>query len=95
MIFSSKPAKRRRYLPISAGSKRPCRSRGIAQLQLARVGDYRFAAIAIAVIATLRFRGTVQMMVQLGIEHALGQSLLQLIDQAATAEYRRRVSPRQ
>src|SRR6185312_8496454 len=42
------------------------------QLQLACVGDYRFAAIAIAVIATLRFRGTVQMMVQLGIEHALG-----------------------
>src|ERR1035437_4977446 len=29
MILSSKPANRRRYLPISTGSKRPCRSRGI------------------------------------------------------------------
>src|SRR5271167_960318 len=29
MIFSSKPGKRRWYLPISCGSKLPCRSRGM------------------------------------------------------------------
>ena len=50
-------------------------------LDLASVRQHRLAAIAVAVVAGLRLAA--KMKIHLGIERALGQSLLQRIEQSA------------
>jgi hypothetical protein len=49
------------------------------QIDLARIGEHALAAIAVAGVAGLAL--LVEMMVHLGIQRPLGESLLQLIEQ--------------
>ena len=58
------------------------------QIQLAAVGEDRLAAIAVAAVARLL---TSEMMVHLGIQRALGERLLQLVEKAVRIEGRLRV----
>jgi hypothetical protein len=62
------------------------------QLQLAGVGNYGLAAVAVAMIAGVFLHRSAQMMVHLGIQHPLRQPLLQFVDQPAALEHRCRVA---
>jgi len=62
-------------------------------VDLARVGHHRLAAIAVP--AVVRLGLVTQVMIHLGIERALGQRLLQGVEQAALIQRRRRIAARQ
>jgi hypothetical protein len=74
------------FLRYFGGEERPAIPTAVArdrQLQLAGIGDYGFAAVTVAVIAGVFLRRTAQIIVHLGVEHPLRQSLLQLVDQTS------------
>jgi hypothetical protein len=78
-ILSLNPGKRRWYLAIDCGSKLACRSRGPS----AGIGGDRLAAVAVAAVAGSVFPGEV--VIHPGVRYALGQRLLQRIQQAPCA----------
>src|ERR1700758_1857463 len=57
------------------------------KLQFPGIGDYGLAAVTVAVIASVLLRPAAQMVVHLGVEHSLGQPLLQFIDQTTALEH--------
>jgi hypothetical protein len=84
MILSSKPGKRRRYLaieaPVPVARDRQLdrsfgRQDGLGTGTIAMVGDAGLGLL-------------LQVHVHLGVEHALGQGLLQVPDEAAGVQYR-------
>src|SRR6478735_7713360 len=89
-ILSSKPGNRRWYLAMSWGSKVDCRSRGTSDP--AGLGGHPLAALPAPAVAGL-LRG--QMMIHLGIQGPLGQSLLEIIEQPVGVKRRLRVRPGQ
>jgi len=64
-----------------------------ADVDLRRLGQNRLLRIAVAVVLAARRRPILQMIVKLGAQNPLGQSLLQLVKQAVFRKHRLRVSP--
>lgn len=88
-----KPGKRRWYLEINCGSKLASRSRGYLYLEAAAVRRHRLLAVAVAAITSLLV--AIEMMIHLGVQNALGEHLLQVVDQAIRGEDRLRIGTRQ
>ena len=85
--------------PLIAGDqlriKRAFAVAGNPEIELRGLGQHRLLRIAVAAVTLARRRLAVEMIIDLGVENALRQGLLQLVEQAVLGKNRLRVTPRQ